>query len=139
MAYREGGSFTHEGNRYELDCVLALLDDLPILEFMVDNLAWVLDEMPAGYFEDAYEKTRVLKADLLTPIVVTYSVYGFVVLDGIHRLKKAFDSGQKTLPGKFILESELEKCIYNSCLDWPLPRLTCHTCSMRLQRWRLRL
>jgi len=98
--YREGGSFTHEGKRYDLDRALGLADQTRTRRFHIKDLAWVLKY-------DKPDPVRVQAADLKAPVLVTQGKYGLTVVDGIHRLAKASERGRKTLPGRLItLEKE---------------------------------
>lgn len=102
-AYSEPNStFTHEGKRYSLTDLLNDTDTLPIKQFNVDNLKWILEY-------DTPDPVRVASANLTAPILITMSNNRPVVIDGLHRLAKAVAQGQKTIPGKLVAEDMLDK------------------------------
>jgi len=96
----KGSSFTHDGEKYDLNKVLKAVDKDPEEEFDVDELKWVLDY-------DSPDDKRVRKADLTTPILVTRWEGKLVAIDGLHRLQKAVDEGRKKLPGKMVSKKVL--------------------------------
>lgn len=113
--YREepGGQFTHEGARYDLNCALAAADGKPIELIPVAALRWVLDHMPEDYFDGEAERARVERADLAAPILVAPTVDEGLptVVDGIHRLRRALDTGVTHLPARRLTAAELSACL----------------------------
>lgn len=107
-----GGSFTNDGKEYDLNIVLRLTDNIPIVTFNVADLKWLVDQYKSeiDHF-DKNEKLRVKRADLNTPVLVTYWDNKLVVLDGFHRLIEAIRENKQTLIGKFVPEEILEKAI----------------------------
>ena len=99
--YQEGpeSTFTHKGKVYQLDPFLREAETLPTVKVEVSRLAWV-----SKYAQPDPERVRV--ADLKVPILFTVDrEYGYVVIDGFHRLTKAIKQGLKELPGKEIPEA----------------------------------
>lgn len=95
--YREGpdSTATHDGKLYQLDTIFKLSALVPIKEFPIKELAWVLDY-------DTPNPERVEIADITAPIIVTPWEDKWVVIDGLHRLAKALELGLPTLPAKII-------------------------------------
>lgn len=99
--YSEGpeSTVTHEGQNYLVDDLLNMKG--PIENIQISKLDWILDETTV-------DQDRVGKADLSFPIVVMKTKkYGYVVLDGVHRLSLAKLMGNKTIKAKMINESDL--------------------------------
>jgi hypothetical protein len=102
IGYREGGTFTHAGQKYDLDKVLAAIDKAPTKKVKVRNLTWVL----------AYDKPdpkRVARADVTKPVVITRWDGKDVVIDGLHRLERAQQLGMADIPAKFIKDIEFAR------------------------------
>lgn len=103
--YREGeeSTFTHDGQEYSLDQVLAQVENEPITTFQTDELTWVLP------YTDI-EPERVEKADTKAPVLVAISDEGQpTVVDGAHRLSKAEKEGQETVPSHLVSDTVLAK------------------------------
>lgn len=109
LEYREAGlsTFDHQGHRYNLNKLFDQMEGSQIVDFLVDDLKWVLE------YDDA-DPERVAKADITCPILVTQTEevgeMKLVVVDGLHRLAKAVEEGIETLPGRFVLPENLEDC-----------------------------
>jgi hypothetical protein len=103
--YREdpGGTFTYDDAEYDLNTVMAGMDGRPNVLFFVADLEWVLRD-----FADP-DPNRVWMADLLSPILVAYYGERFAVIDGVHRLIKAVDQGDRFIRGKVVPESVLAR------------------------------
>lgn len=90
-----GSSFTNDDVEYDLNKVLQDVDDYPKVMFFVKDLKWVLKY-------DKADPERIEKANLKTPILVTYFDEKFVVVDGLHRLTKAVQEKDKYIVGKVV-------------------------------------
>jgi hypothetical protein len=113
---------------YEIYCDTIKLRalDLPIVDFAIDKLIWNFDlpfwekdgtddwnltprdvinkiEGSAGHQE------RVEKADPQFPILLLNKNNEWLIIDGVHRLVKAFQAKQKTIKAKIISEAMLKK------------------------------
>lgn len=95
-------TFTNDGKQYDLNKVLADVDDLPKVLFFVNDLKWVLQY-------DKPDPERMENADPKVPILVAYYGNQFVVVDGLHRLSKAVTEGKQFLRGKLVPQEILEK------------------------------
>lgn len=62
---------------------------------------WEVVKNEAGTIE---HRKRVNEVDLLCPIIVIFHKDKWVVLDGIHRLVKAYELGNKTIEAKKLTE-----------------------------------
>ncbi len=97
---------------------------LPIVEVPIEQLIWHFD-MPVWEKDrtndwnltpwevirkevgsDVHQK-RVKEANAIYPIVVTEYKNRLVILDGIHRLVKTYENGQKAIKAKIIPEKYL--------------------------------
>lgn len=93
---RSKDTFTHDGQRYDLKALKLLAKTLPVQEYSVSELSWVLPFRKV-------EKARQLKSDMAKPIFVALDQKGRkTVIDGAHRLTNAVEMGWDTLNGKFI-------------------------------------
>src|ERR1035437_1041422 len=90
-----GGSFTNDDKEYDLKDAVQDVDDYPKVLFFTKDLRWVLKY-------DRPDKERVEKANLNSPILVTYYEDKFVVIDGLHRLAKAVKEKEKHIIGKVV-------------------------------------
>lgn len=97
-----GGSFTHDGKKYDLNKLFKLAEHEPLAYFYVDDLAWIVTD------EDCADG-RVEGADVNVPILVTMWEDKWVVLDGLHRLIRAIQLGQSHLPGQVITPDQLKE------------------------------
>lgn len=93
------GTFTHDGEEYDLNAVLKAVEHQETIEIDIDQLDWVLDY-------DTPDEDRLEAADTDAPIVVAIRM---TVVDGLHRLAKAKKEGKLTLKTKLISDFELEK------------------------------
>lgn len=100
--YQEPGRsvFTHDGQRYNLNALLQVMQSRPIIDVYVSDLVWILKH-------DRPNPNRVKKAHLSKPILVTHWNGKLVVVDGLHRLEKARLSGVERLPAKIVLKKDL--------------------------------
>lgn len=97
--YQEGkdSTFTHNGKTWPLDPFLKRAAKLPVRQIPLDRLKWNLQYGTA-------DPDRVAKADLSVPILFTVDPkWGYTVVDGFHRLTKAFaDPHRRSIPGREI-------------------------------------
>ena len=102
-AYEEGGSFTHDGQKYSLREAFRTARTKPTKQVDVENLKWVLQY-------DRPNPKRLAAANLNAPLIVAPDRRGRpTVVDGLHRLAKAVQQGKKTLPAKMLTLRELKK------------------------------
>ena len=97
--YKEGehSIFIHKNKKYSVDEFLTRSKNLPITKVEVSKFIWV-----KKYVQDI-DYTRVSKADLKYPILYTIDKkYGYVVLDGFHRVINAYINKVKFINGKEI-------------------------------------
>jgi hypothetical protein len=100
--YREGGSFTHDGVRYDLDTALRRGERRRTRRVSTGRLSWVLGH-------DTPTEARVARADTSAPVLLARSRDGrLTVVDGLHRLAGALRSGQRKLPAKVLTPRDLE-------------------------------
>lgn len=104
--YREPGStFTHDGVEYDLNGVLLESDSIPVHQYSVDKLKWILEGATGNV-------NRVRSADISTPILVHKLRGKLVAVDGFHRVSKAVENGVKSLPGRLITDDILKSNVY---------------------------
>lgn len=108
--YREGpnSTFTHYGKLYSVDKLLELTQDIPTEKCPVIQLMWILeyDHPLTKERED-----RIDRADLSIPIRITDSDRAPVVLDGIHRLRKAVRGCDSSIKVKKVSDEILTLCL----------------------------
>lgn len=95
-------TFTHNGVEYDLNKVLRLTKDTPIIDVDVQDLMWILDH-------DTPDVQRVQRADISKPILVVNQDGEKVVVDGLHRLAKAKRKQVKQLPVKIVTSKILRQ------------------------------
>ena len=96
-------NFIHNGQAYDLNKLLTKTERFGTRKFKVDDLKWIFK-----FDKPDPDRTRI--ADPNIPIIVTYSDKKLVVIDGLHRLKKAIELGMTHIEGKFVFKDVLEKC-----------------------------
>ena len=102
-AYEEGGSFTHDGQKYSLREAFRAARTKPTKQIDVDKLKWILRH-------DRPDPKRLAAANLAAPVIVAPDRRGRpTVVDGLHRLSKAVQQGKKTMPAKMLTLSDLKK------------------------------
>lgn len=105
--YQEYGStFSSNGKEYDLNYFFQITATLPILTIDIRKLTWILKYDKDNSAED---QKRTDLSDLSVPILVTSTPEGELVVDGIHRLKKAVKRNIKTLPYR-----RLTKVVFDS-------------------------
>lgn len=119
--YSEGpdSTFTSEGVEYSVDKVLDVIRKKKLkpveLRTHKDYLGWALFEVTGDgkQVKDTLDKKRIKAADTSIPIIVIKSdVYGLIVVDGTHRLAKAyFIERKKTLPSYILTVDDIKDCV----------------------------
>jgi ParB-like nuclease domain len=96
-SYLEGPSstVTHLGKTYLVDDLIQRSLSSPVVRLPVKDLAWV-------FSYDTPRPERVLEADPSTPILVTKAQGRLVVIDGLHRLKKAQSLGHTDIAARVL-------------------------------------
>lgn len=107
----KGGSFTHDGNEYDLNTVLKATDKQDVIQVPVSDLKWEAE----GESIESAEEQRIKDADITKPILVTkwkdQDETKLVTVDGFHRLMKAIRDGVKHLPGRMVSKSQLKDAL----------------------------
>lgn len=93
---------THNGHTYSVNKLLRYAEDIDVEEFDVADLKWILKH-------DSLDLERVKAKQIKHPILVTKLGEKLVVLDGIHRLAKAFILDRAHIRGKYIDHEILKK------------------------------
>ena len=104
--YQEAGNstFSQDSAVYDLNKLFVLTDAYPVSQIAVAELAWILHE-------GAPDPVRVNKADYTVPVLVTMWQGHAVVVDGLHRVAKAFRDGIVRIPCKMVPTSVLGQCL----------------------------
>lgn len=103
----DDSTFTHCGNKYNLNSLLLLTQNNEVIEFPISDLKWVLKFTKI-------DPKRVLTANLDVPIlVVDEPRYGLVTVDGAHRLFKAVKQSKTHIKGRLVSEEQLLKALIN--------------------------
>lgn len=105
-AYSEGPSstFSHAGRKYSVDKALEAVEGKRVQQLPTNELTWVFK-----YTKPDEGRKRV--ADSSIPLLVTKWEDKTVVVDGLHRLAKAQESGQVTVPTRSLQPSDLRKAL----------------------------
>lgn len=101
--YKEGldSTFTHNGKIYRVDDLLSATENIKSTKMNVGQLDWILEETEV-------DPKRVAAADLSVPIIVVDTKeWGWVVLDGVHRLSLAKYLDNNFIKVKIIKEKDL--------------------------------
>ncbi len=95
--YQEGpdSTATHDGKEYQLDTIFKLATYVPVVQFPLYELAWMLE-----LGEPTPE--RLLVADTSIPIIITPWQGKYAIVDGFHRTYKATKAGDTHIPAKII-------------------------------------
>lgn len=102
------GTFQSNGKYYDLNTIFKLTEHLDVETISIDKLIWIL-EFDKGDSDKKQELKRIKLADITVPILVTLENKREVVVDGIHRLRKGIELGEKQLPYKRVTEDMLKK------------------------------
>lgn len=95
--YTEEGTFTHDGEDFDLAATLEASNGNELQDWDVEELKWVLEHDTS--WKD--NPDRVEKADLSAPVLVADDKEGRkTTVDGLHRLAKAVNTKTATLPGR---------------------------------------
>lgn len=84
-------TFTHEDNEYDLNQMFELVKGRRSTDFPVKDLKWILKHTNI-------KSSRVKKADKNVPILIGKMGKKWVVYDGAHRLTRAVEEGDETIP-----------------------------------------
>lgn len=96
FVYLENGTVTHLEKEYQLSAILLMTYHTPVATLPLEKLEWILSAQNDETLEE--KENRILLADIAIPIIVFNDPkYGWVVIDGVHRLhkiKRLFDAGE---------------------------------------------
>jgi hypothetical protein len=100
-------TFTHDDKEYNLTKLNKVIKDNPVEPIAISKLIWIFK------YDDPDEDQpeRIKTANINVPIIVIKWEKQLVVLDGLHRLKKASDRGLKTLPARMVTKEQLALCV----------------------------
>ena len=104
-AYNEEMStFTHDNKLYDLKKLNDIVKENPVKKFKVSDLVWIFK------WDDPNEDhpERISTARLSVPILVTHWKNKLVVIDGLHRLKKAENLKMTEIEGKLVTQDQLQ-------------------------------
>jgi hypothetical protein len=102
----EDSTFYSNGKTYDLNQLFIDVNDQPVELIHLNKLVWVLHELKEPLDED-----RIAKANLIVPILVTHVDGRELVVDGIHRLSKAFKMNVRMLPYKRVSPKMMEHAL----------------------------
>ena len=102
----ENSSFTHDGVEYDINRAFHTARSKESETFKMSDLVWVLRHTTP----DMSRVKRVDRLDPRFPILISKDRRGrLTVVDGLHRLVRAKQRGEKTIEGKFIPKNELHR------------------------------
>jgi len=104
MYHEYDSTFTHNNNEYDLNTIFDISENYLPVTLKVSDLEWILE------FTDI-DNDRLEKADYTIPILVSILDGRFVVIDGIHRLKKAINEEIIELQCKLLSDTDLNKSL----------------------------
>lgn len=107
--YQEEGNstFTHDGKLYDLNKLLQITESFTVHQVNVSSLTWIFKH---GVPDDK----RVEEADISVPILITLWNGKWTVIDGFHRLTRAYLNRVKQIPAKIVKPHDLLACLINS-------------------------
>lgn len=113
---------------YEIYCDVKKIQalNLPVVDFEIDKLIWNFDipfwekdgtddwnltpwDVINKIDGSAGHQERVEQADLQFPILLSNKNDKWLIIDGVHRLVKAFQSEHKTIKAKIVSAETVEK------------------------------
>ena len=113
---------------YEIYCDTKKLRelDVPIVDFKVEDLVWNFDlplwdkdgtddwnltprEVISKITGSTTHQNRVTQADLQYPILLTEKNGKWLIIDGVHRLVKAFEASHTTIKAKIFTTEMIEQ------------------------------
>ncbi len=94
--------YTHDGADYDLTKTRILMRDKKTFFLSINELTWV-------FKHDTPDPHRVLHAKIRWPLLVARYRGKWVVVDGLHRLKRYQNSGIKAIPVKHVTNDILAK------------------------------
>lgn len=113
---------------YEIYCDTIKLRELnvPIFDFAIEKLVWNFDlplwdkdgtddwnltprEVINKIPDSSTHRQRIVEADLQFPILLTEKNNKWLIIDGAHRLVKAFEAGQKTIKAKIFTTEQINQ------------------------------
>jgi hypothetical protein len=113
---------------YEIYCDTVKLRelDVPVVDFKIDDLVWNFDlplwdkdgtddwnltprEVINKIAGSTAHQNRVAQADLQYPILLTEKDGKWLIIDGAHRLVKAFEAGHTTIKAKLFTQEMIKK------------------------------
>ena len=108
----EDSTFASNGNVYDLNIIFKLTHDARVYTKMVSELQWQLKGKNGSI---APPDDRVHKADYSVPILIYFDVdYDkFVVVDGYHRLYKAWMNQERSIKTKIVTHEIMQKALIN--------------------------
>ncbi len=114
---------------YEIYCDTKKLRelDVPVVDFKIEKLIWNFDLplwekdgtddwnlTPRGVIDNIsgskIHRERVMEADLQFPILLIEKNGKWLVIDGVHRLVKAFEAGHQTIKAKIFTQKMVDQC-----------------------------
>lgn len=110
--YREdsNSTFTHDGKKYDINLLFKLADHLEPEQYRVSDMTWVLKYDPTA-------PSTFDNIDINIPLLITMwfdelvGAWRHVVIDGLHRLKKAQVNRVSHLYCKMIPSDMLAQCL----------------------------
>ncbi len=113
---------------YEIYCDTKKLRelDVPVVDFAIEELLWnfdlplwekdgtddwnltpreVINKIPSS----STHQQRIIEADLQFPILLTEKNGKWLVIDGVHRLVKAFEARHKTIRAKIFTAEQIKQ------------------------------
>lgn len=100
----EDSTFEHNGHQYDLNGLLEETEKYRSKPVLIKDLIWIFKYSPISKNDP-----RIKSADLSIPIIITELNKKLVVLDGEHRLMKAYLDNKNTIMTKYVEPDILNK------------------------------
>lgn len=117
-SYQEerNSTFENNGKKYTLNKIFNDSEDLPVEEFSIGKLDWVLDYDMARLDELKSELKRVEDSDFNIPILIWKDVSQdkkeqWIIVDGVHRLAKAITKNKKVIKVKKLTDEIMNNAL----------------------------
>ena len=105
-------TFVHDGKTYNINKVFKLANHIKSELYQVSDLTWLLayDTVEPSSYDHINTSIPVLITKWFDPSI---NAWRHVVIDGIHRLKKAQVNRSSHILGKMITSEMLNQCLIN--------------------------
>lgn len=106
MIYQEYEStFSNNHKTYDLNKIFKFVHSKKTKLLNISKLKWMFNHV------DKLNKTRINKADISIPIIITKENDKYIIVDGMHRLQKSINHNKIMIPYKYLSKKELNQSL----------------------------